>query len=184
MSPSDWQQARGYYPADTYASVAAACGADSAGGADGDGSVDGDAAEGGDELAEAGVDAGGEHDAAGEPIEGIPAGVSVGAVALFAAEGLHQIPGSSLLIGRDAQGLYARSSLCTHSGCNMNTKGKLLANGGIHCNCHGSEFDLTGVVTRGPAAKALSAEAVAVGDDGNVYVDASTPVDPSFRVPG
>ncbi|MEI2731923.1 MAG: Rieske (2Fe-2S) protein [Dermatophilaceae bacterium] len=50
------------------------------------------------------------------------------------------------------------SAVCTHSGCLVDT----VSNGQISCPCHGSRFDLTGAVVRGPATQALPAKAVQV----------------------
>jgi Rieske Fe-S protein len=46
----------------------------------------------------------------------------------------------------DARGIYAVSSVCTHAGCSVRAAG-----GAFECPCHGSAFDLGGVVTAGPA---------------------------------
>src|SRR5262245_61927917 len=48
-------------------------------------------------------------------------GVSVGMPADYAVDGLHKTPvGSKALIGHDAGGFYALSSLCTHLSCDLN----------------------------------------------------------------
>jgi Rieske Fe-S protein len=43
------------------------------------------------------------------------------------------------------------SSHCSHLGCKINKT----ENGRLGCPCHGSEYDLEGNVTRGPAYKSL-----------------------------
>lgn len=46
----------------------------------------------------------------------------------------------------------ALSLVCTHLGCTIEQ-----APDGFNCPCHGSQYDLQGRVTRGPAAKPLRA---------------------------
>jgi len=111
----------------------------------------------------------------------MPAGYSVGTADTFATDGLYQIKGTSFVLGRDAGGFYAMSSLCTHQQCNMNSKGAIIA-GGIHCNCHGAEFDANGNVTKGPAVKALKHYQVTLECDGNLWVDTSVVVAADQRV--
>lgn len=111
----------------------------------------------------------------------IPMGSPVGLPADFAAAGLHLVPGTKVLIGRDAKGLYALTSLCTHEFCDMDEKNQGQSLGtvsalGITCNCHGSKFDLLGAVVKGPAVKPLKAYAMALDCDGKIYVDKTTVV--------
>lgn len=54
------------------------------------------------------------------------------------------------------------SAVCTHAGCLVDG----VSNGQITCPCHGSRYDLTGAVVRGPASQPLAARAVRV--DGGV----------------
>jgi Rieske Fe-S protein len=110
-----------------------------------------------------------------------PPGTSAGAVSQF-TNGLYQVTGKKFLIGRDASGLYAMTSICTHQLCNMNKQGSVDA-GGIRCTCHMSEFDLNGEVLVGPATKPLNHYAVAIACDGTVWVDTATVVDKSTRIP-
>lgn len=44
----------------------------------------------------------------------------------------------------------ALDSVCKHSGCTVNKY--IAANGHMQCPCHGSRYDVRGVVVRGPAA--------------------------------
>ena len=116
---------------------------------------------------------------------GPPCGVGtlVGKPADYMADGLHQVTtptGTRVLIGHDAGGFYALSSLCTHSYCDLNTKGTLSAMS-IKCGCHGSIYDTVGNVLMGPALKALPAFAMSIGCDGNLYVDTKTMVASSDR---
>jgi Rieske Fe-S protein len=112
----------------------------------------------------------------------LPPGVVAGAPDLYTTSGLHKVPGTKVLIGRDAAGLYALSSICTHKSCNLSTiSGKILASGGIHCNCHGSEFDSIGNVTKvaptPPVPTPLPCYKLELGCDGQLYVDTMTSAD-------
>lgn len=109
-----------------------------------------------------------------------PPGVNVGMPSAFSTNGLHKVPGTKVLVGRDDGGLFARSSLCTHMSCDLNTKGVLIASG-IHCNCHGGEFDKTGKATKTPATGALKSYAIAAGCDGTLRVDTSKTVPADTR---
>ena len=59
-------------------------------------------------------------------------------------------PGRSVVVLRDAAGVYALSTICTHLGCIVKR-----AADGFDCPCHGSRFAADGSVLRGPAPKAL-----------------------------
>ncbi|MEU4877791.1 Rieske (2Fe-2S) protein [Streptomyces sp. NPDC021608] len=53
----------------------------------------------------------------------------------------------------------AFSAICTHQGCTVSS----VADGTIHCPCHGSEFRVAdGSVARGPASSPLPAEKITV----------------------
>ncbi len=59
-------------------------------------------------------------------------------------------PGRNVAVFRDAEGVYAISTVCTHLGCIV----KASANG-FDCPCHGSGFKKDGTVVKGPAPKPL-----------------------------
>jgi cytochrome b6-f complex iron-sulfur subunit len=59
-------------------------------------------------------------------------------------------PGRSVALYRDAGGIFAISTVCTHLGCIVKP-----AEDGFHCPCHGSRFAPDGSVVRGPAPKSL-----------------------------
>ncbi len=91
--------------------------------------------------------------------------------------------GKDLLFGRDAAGVYAMTSRCTHQQCNMINNEGIVAPGVIRCACHGSRFDAFGSPIQGPATAALAHFAVVVDDNGYIGVDASQEVEPSTRAP-
>lgn len=80
-------------------------------------------------------------------------------------------PGRSVAIFRDASGVFAISTVCTHLGCIVKKEGV-----GFACPCHGSRFGLDGAVTKGPAPKALPWLAVTKVDGATYLVDESKPV--------
>ena len=59
-------------------------------------------------------------------------------------------PGRSVAVFREAAGIYAVSTVCTHLGCIVKATEK-----GFDCPCHGSKFNKDGSVVRGPAPKGL-----------------------------
>jgi nitrite reductase/ring-hydroxylating ferredoxin subunit len=80
-------------------------------------------------------------------------------------------PGRSVALFRDAQGVWAVSTVCTHLGCIVKTHAA-----GFECPCHGSRFTADGVVEKGPAPKALAWHKVVLeGDDCIVDEDSVVP---------
>jgi cytochrome b6-f complex iron-sulfur subunit len=59
-------------------------------------------------------------------------------------------PGRAVALYRDAEGVYAISTVCTHLGCIVKP-----AVAGFECPCHGSRFAKDGTVEKGPAPKGL-----------------------------
>lgn len=60
---------------------------------------------------------------------------------------------TKLIVVRSSTSVYtAFSSTCTHNGCQVPVPD---AKGVIVCPCHGSKFDATGKMTKGPAKKDL-----------------------------
>ena len=72
---------------------------------------------------------------------------------------------------REATGFFAASARCTHLGCKLrhDPAGK-----GFRCMCHGSIFDATGEVLRGPAARAMDRFRVTLDAGGRLVVDRSS----------
>jgi len=79
---------------------------------------------------------------------------------------------------RDAGGLYALTSICTHNQCDV---GFVSQSAGFECPCHGSRYDFNGQVTRGPAALPLDHLSLCVAPDGDVFVDPKTVVPTTKR---
>ncbi|MFE7173333.1 Rieske (2Fe-2S) protein [Streptomyces sp. NPDC057616] len=69
----------------------------------------------------------------------------------------------SVVVTQPAAGTFkAFSTKCPHQGCAVSS----IANGIIHCPCHGSEFSVEdGSVKKGPATSGLSAQKVTVTGD-------------------
>jgi cytochrome b6-f complex iron-sulfur subunit len=89
---------------------------------------------------------------------------------------------SNVVVGRDANGVYAMSAVCTHAGCLLDDGAQTIA-AGLSCPCHNSTFDGSGAVTRGPARTPLQHYAVTIAADGSVTVDGSQPVSADVRTP-
>lgn len=68
--------------------------------------------------------------------------------------------GSKVLVTQPSAGeVAAFSAVCPHEGCSV-----LPDSGQLTCPCHGSQFSLSGEVTRGPARSGLQPFAVRVMD--------------------
>lgn len=107
--------------------------------------------------------------------------VTAGKVADLEVNTLQQIPGAPAFIARDAGGLYAMTSTCSHEGCDLGD-GVRTADS-VTCRCHHSQFDLNGAVLRGPASSPLAHFQVELGGDGSITVHGGTKVDASVRTP-
>src|SRR5262245_1354652 len=104
--------------------------------------------------------------------------VQVGAVTEFPL-GTWRLVSGPVVVGHDANGLFAYTAICTHAGC---TIGAPNASGASTCPCHGSGYDGNGAVTRGPAPASLEHFDVTVAN-GQVTVDRSKVVAASTRTP-
>jgi nitrite reductase/ring-hydroxylating ferredoxin subunit len=93
----------------------------------------------------------GDDEGDGTPISG---DVSAGNISALPEGTLRAVSGSPVAIGRDAGGVYAMTTVCTHESCDMAVDGTVAATG-LTCTCHGSKFDPNGGVTTGPATKPL-----------------------------
>jgi len=69
------------------------------------------------------------------------------------------------IIIHDKDGLQAISLECTHLGCILEAR-----NYGFECPCHGSRFDPSGAMLKGPAVRNLRKLRIEQTDDGNLHV--------------
>ena len=65
----------------------------------------------------------------------------------------------------DNDGWWAFSMVCTHLGCTVEQK-----DSGYECPCHGSKYDTTGYVARGPSNTPLKKLRVEVSETGNLIL--------------
>jgi len=89
--------------------------------------------------------------------------------------------GQPLVAMRDADGIWAMTTICTHLDCDMLEQGSVDI-GGLACECHGSTFTSDGDVITGPATQPLDNFAVSISDEGVVIIDADTVVETGTRV--
>lgn len=85
-------------------------------------------------------------------------------------------PGRAVALFRDAEGIYAVSTICTHLGCLVKP-----APDGFECPCHGSRFKSDGEVTKGPAPQPLPWLKVSVSG-GMVTIDEGATVPSGTKV--
>jgi Rieske Fe-S protein len=85
-------------------------------------------------------------------------------------------PGRNVAVFRDAEGVFAISTVCTHLGCIVKTSAN-----GFDCPCHGSGFKKDGTVVKGPAPKPLPWLKVAKSG-GGFTVDEETKVKTGTKV--
>jgi Rieske Fe-S protein len=108
--------------------------------------------------------------------------VSAGKTSDLAVGSIVPVGSAPVFLARDAKGLYAMTTTCTHAGCDMGSEGRI-ASGRITCRCHGSEFDANGAVLAGPAQSALVHFAVSVDSQGSITIHGGTTVGADTRVP-
>jgi len=84
--------------------------------------------------------------------------------------------GRNVAVYHDEEGVFAISRVCTHLGCVVKPVEE-----GFECPCHGSRYDKDGVVTKGPAPRALPWLEVKV-QAGSLYVDEGVSVAPGTKV--
>ena len=83
------------------------------------------------------------------------------------AEGTPVVPaGRSVALFKDAEGVFAISTVCTHLGCIVKREAD-----GFHCPCHGSRFAPDGSVAKGPAPAPLKWLAVSKSGSGTYIID-------------
>jgi nitrite reductase/ring-hydroxylating ferredoxin subunit len=107
--------------------------------------------------------------------------IAAGNVSALAVGSLQVIAGQPVVLGRDAGGLYAMSTICTHQQCDMRNDGSITSTG-LTCDCHSSVFDAQGQPTSGPASRALPHYAVEIAAGGAITVHAGVAVSVATRV--
>jgi nitrite reductase/ring-hydroxylating ferredoxin subunit len=113
--------------------------------------------------------------------------VSAGNASALALDTVAKVAGTEVLVGLDAGGLYAMSSICTHFGCNLNEEsGSIESDGSIACGSpcgHGSVFGRDGSVLGGPAGAPLKHWRVDIDDAGEITVQVGDEVGIDDRTP-
>jgi nitrite reductase/ring-hydroxylating ferredoxin subunit len=107
--------------------------------------------------------------------------IAAGAVADIQVGTLKLIDGQSVILGRDPNGLYAMTRICTHQGALLGIV-SVAGMPALHCSAHGSEFSMYGDVTHGPAVSALEHLLVEVVD-GNITIHGDQAVSAETRTP-
>jgi cytochrome b6-f complex iron-sulfur subunit len=87
------------------------------------------------------------------------------------------VPRNRTWVVRDGEGLYALSAVCTHLGCTV-----VWQSGLLRCPCHGSAYEMSGAVVRGPAPHPLSTVWIGLNTAGQVVVDRGRTVPFAFRL--
>ncbi|MCE9573251.1 MAG: Rieske (2Fe-2S) protein [Deltaproteobacteria bacterium] len=103
--------------------------------------------------------------------------VDCGAASAIAIGTPKRISGTNVYIVRDAGGLFAVSSKCTHEGAQNN-----VTSGHFHCPRHSANFNFDGSIISGPVSRALAHYALCVLANGNVGVDTVTTVAATQRL--
>lgn len=108
--------------------------------------------------------------------------IAAGNVASVRIGTIQGVDGESVLLARDAAGLYAMTRVCTHQGQLVSIVGAGAATV-LHCYGHGSEFTMNGAVTTGPATLPLEHLSVELATDGTITIHADQPVAAEARTP-
>jgi len=95
----------------------------------------------------------------------------------YARGSVTAVPEARAYIGRDDNGLFAISAVCTHLGCTVNQ-----SDDGYACPCHGSKFNAGGYVLTGPARLPLDRLELTLSPEGRVVLDTTRRVPPDFRL--
>lgn len=90
------------------------------------------------------------------------------------AQGLKGDPTYLVVESADAISDYGINAVCTHLGCVVPWNG---SEGKFICPCHGSQYDKTGKVVRGPAPLSLALSHTEVTEDGKIALTPWTETD-------
>lgn len=116
-----------------------------------------------------------------------PAGFDAGAVADYTAPAwkIFRAPTQRAVVGRDAMGFFAFSTVCPHENCDVHFTAGVMAtesaDGALRCPCHSSRFTGDGSFVSGPANGPLRGVAVSVVE-GRVRVNTTMTVARTVRV--
>ncbi len=93
--------------------------------------------------------------------------INAGLVGSYAVDGVYGgFRDRGFFIIRRGDKLFALSSTCTHKKCRIRTE----RDHSFYCPCHGSTFDPTGHVTKGPARRDLPIFGTSVNASGQLLV--------------
>jgi nitrite reductase/ring-hydroxylating ferredoxin subunit len=119
-------------------------------------------------------------DAAVPPMGTCTAGPSYtdcGAPSAFTSGNATYFSSGDFFVVRDAGGLYAVSSICTHAGCTLTKQ-----SGHFYCPCHGAKFNYDGSIISGPVFMTLVHFVICLLSSGHVGVDPNTTTSTSTRL--
>jgi cytochrome b6-f complex iron-sulfur subunit len=78
--------------------------------------------------------------------------IDAGPISNYTADGVYdQFRNQGFFVIRSGGKLFALSAICTHRACKLN----VTPDHSFFCKCHGSTFDESGKVTKGPATRDL-----------------------------
>ena len=93
--------------------------------------------------------------------------VNAGSAANYGADGVYgAFQERGFYIVRQSEKLFAVSAICTHKKCKLKTE----PDRSFYCPCHGSTFDPSGHVTKGPARRDLPVFSTSVSESGQLLV--------------
>jgi cytochrome b6-f complex iron-sulfur subunit len=107
--------------------------------------------------------------------------VAAGSASALSVGSLIAVAGAPVCVGRDANGVYAMTLICTHQGCDIGQQGSVSGQG-LYCACHGSRFDANGSVVGGPAPSPLAHFAVSADAAGDLTAHTGVEVGPTTRL--
>lgn len=106
-----------------------------------------------------------------------PSVIAAGRPADFPMGKLTSLAAGPVFIGRDENGLFALSAVCTHLGCTVARSDE-----GLACPCHNSRFTVEGANLSGPASQPLPHLALALNSEGILEVNLAQSVPPNTRL--
>jgi cytochrome b6-f complex iron-sulfur subunit len=100
-----------------------------------------------------------------EPDPPPPARFEIGLAGEYPLNSRTVLPAIPAVLAHTTSGFSALSLVCSHLGCTVEVK-----TGDYACPCHGSRYDLSGNVTKGPASSPLPPLRVELTNDGKLVV--------------